>query len=41
MGQFSELTVEVAEQLKDIVGEANFQYGEDVNEDYSRDEMPI
>ena len=41
MSQFSELTVEVAEQLKDIVGEANFQYGEDVNEDYSRDEMPI
>ena len=41
MSQFSELTVEVAEQLKDIVGEANFQYGEDVDEDYSRDEMPI
>ena len=41
MGTYAELTTEIADQLKAIVGEANFQFGEDVNEDFSRDEMPI
>ena len=41
MGAYAELTIELAEQLKAIVGEANFQFGDDVNEDFSRDEMPI
>ena len=41
MTVFKQLTAEVADQLKTIVGEANFQIGEDINEDFSRDEMPI
>ena len=41
MGAYAELDTELAEQLKAIVGEANFQFGEDVNVDFSRDEMPI
>ena len=41
MSAYAELSMEIADQLKAIVGEANFQFGEDVNEDYSRDEMPI
>ena len=41
MSEFAELTVELAEQLKAIVGEGCFQYGDEVNEDFSRDEMPI
>ncbi len=41
MSTYAELTAEVAEQLKTIVGEDNFQFGEDVNGDFSRDEMPI
>ena len=41
MSTFANLTPELAEQLKDIVGEENIQVGTDVNEDFSRDEMPI
>ena len=41
MGTYAELNTELADQLKEIVGEANFQFGENVNEDFSRDEMPI
>ena len=41
MSTFAELSTELADQLKAIVGEENFQFGEDVNEDFSRDEMPI
>ena len=41
MSVYAEVSPEVAGQLKAIVGEANFQFGEDVNEDFSRDEMPI
>ena len=41
MSTFAELSTELADQLKAIVGEDNFQFGEDVNEDFSRDEMPI
>ena len=41
MGAFAELTTELVDQLKGIVGEDGIQYGEDVNEDFSRDEMPI
>jgi len=41
MGEYAELTSDLAEQLKAIVGEANFQFGDDVNVDFSRDEMPI
>lgn len=41
MSTFSQLTAELASELEAIVGEGNFQYGDDVNVDYSRDEMPI
>ena len=41
MTEFKQLTDELAEQLKAIVGEDDFQYAEGVNEDYSHDEMPI
>ena len=41
MGEYAELTSDLAEQLKSIVGEASFQFGDDVNVDFSRDEMPI
>ena len=41
MSKFAELTEELALQLKEIVGEEDIQYGADVNEDYSHDEMPI
>jgi len=41
MRTYGELNAELADQLKAIVGEANFQFGDDVNEDFSRDEMPI
>ena len=41
MSTFAELSTELAEELKAIVGEEDFQFGEDVNEDFSRDEMPI
>ena len=41
MANFNTLTPELAEQLKAIVGEKRFQYGDKVKEDYSHDEMPI
>ena len=41
MANFNSVTPELAEQLKAIVGEKRFQYGDKVKEDYSHDEMPI
>ena len=41
MANFNPVTPELAEQLKAIVGEKRFQYGDKVKEDYSHDEMPI
>jgi len=41
MSQFNPVTPEIAEQLKAIVGESRFQYGENVAPDFSHDEMPI
>lgn len=41
MAKFNPITVEIAEQLKAVVGEKRFQYGENVKEEYSHDEMPI
>ena len=41
MSTYAKLTAELADQLKEIVGEDNFQYGETINDDYSHDEMPI
>lgn len=41
MANFHPVTPEIAEQLKAIVGEKRFQYGDKVKEDYSHDEMPI
>ena len=41
MSTYAELGTDLADQLKAIVGDDNIQFGEDVNEDYSRDEMPI
>ena len=41
MANFHSVTPEIAEQLKAIVGEKRFQYGDKVKEDYTHDEMPI
>ena len=41
MSQYNELTPELVEALRGIVGEDNCYTGEDINEDYSHDEMPI
>lgn len=41
MEKFNPVTPEIAEQLKAIVGEKRFSYGEKVREDFSHDEMPI
>jgi glycolate oxidase len=41
MTEYNELTPELVAELKEIVGEENCQVGEDINEDYSHDEMPI
>ena len=41
MAKFNPITAEIAEQLKAVVGEKRFQYGETVKEEYSHDEMPI
>lgn len=38
---YNELTPELIQQLKDIVGADNAYTGDDINEDYSHDEMPI
>ena len=41
MSEFRELTPELIEQLIAIVGEDNCLTGENIGEDYTRDEMPI
>lgn len=41
MANYNPVTPEIAEQLKAIVGEKRFQYGDAVKEDYAHDEMPI
>ena len=41
MSQFNPVTEEIAAKLCAIVGEANFQIGDNISEDYSHDEMPI
>lgn len=41
MTEFNEITPEIVEALKAIVGEANCQTGDEIGEDYTRDEMPI
>ena len=41
MAEYNKLTPELAEKLKGIVGAENFQIGEEIGEDYGRDEMPI
>lgn len=41
MAEYKELTPELVEQLTAIVGADNCEIGEDINEDYSHDEMPI
>lgn len=38
---YNELTPELISQLQNIVGADNSYIGEDINEDYSHDEMPI
>ncbi|MBR1457108.1 MAG: FAD-binding oxidoreductase, partial [Oscillospiraceae bacterium] len=38
---YNKLTPELAEELKGIVGADQVLLGEDINEDYSRDEMPL
>ena len=41
MAEYSELTAELVAELADIVGAENCLTGEDINEDYGRDEMPL
>ena len=41
MPDFNKLTRELADELRGIVGASRFQYGEQVKEEYSHDEMPI
>ena len=41
MAKYNKVTPEIAEQLKAIVGEKRFSYGDAVNADFSHDEMPI
>lgn len=41
MAEYKEITPEIVEQLKKIVGEDHCQVGDDINSDYSHDEMPI
>ena len=41
MAQYNRLTAETAEKLKAVVGEKRFFIGDDINENYSHDEMPI
>ena len=41
MVEYNELTGELVAELAAIVGEDNCLTGEDINEDYSHDEMPI
>ena len=41
MAEYGKLTPELAEELKKIVGADQVLMGEDINEDYARDEMPL
>ena len=41
MATYNKITPEIAQQLKDVVGERRFFSGEDIDPNYSRDEMPI
>lgn len=41
MANYNKLTPELLDQLRAIVGDDRFQAGEDINPDYSHDEMPI
>lgn len=40
MAEYNRLDLAVAEELRAIVGERRFQYGEQVKEEYAHDEMP-
>lgn len=41
MSSYNKLTPELAAELRAIVGERRFEYGDQVKENYSHDEMPI
>lgn len=41
MSQYNKLTPALAEELRSVLGEKRFQYGDAVKEAYSHDEMPI
>ena len=41
MATYNKITPEIAEQLKAVVGEKRFSAGEEVDPNYSHDEMPI
>ena len=41
MATYNQITPEIAEQLKAVVGEKRFSAGEAVDPNYSHDEMPI
>ena len=41
MPDYNKLTPALAEELRSLLGEKRFQYGEGVKEAYSHDEMPI
>lgn len=41
MAEYKKLTPGIAEELKNLLGEKRFQYGDGVKEAYSHDEMPI
>ena len=41
MPEFRKLSTQTADQLKAVVGERRFQYGDQVKPEYSHDEMPI
>ena len=41
MAEYNLITQELAEQMKAIVGSERFFSGEDINDDYTHDEMPI
>ena len=41
MMNYNKLTPTLAEELRQLLGEKRFQYGEGLKEAYSHDEMPI
>ena len=41
MATYNRITPEIAQQLKAVVGEKRFFAGEDIDPNYSHDEMPI